>query len=83
MWNKAFNQARVKASFALRRVESVYHPPAILTSSSASTKADTAFEVAEIGKDIPAKAPLSPDSPSKLAKQLGVIEKETDTISGP
>ena len=58
VWNKAFNQARVKASFTLRRVESVYYPLAILTSSFASTKADIAFEVAEIGKDIPAK-PLS------------------------
>ena len=67
-WNKALNQAGVEASSALRRAESVYYPSAICTSGSASFKADPTSEVADIGKDSPAKAPLSLDSPSKEAK---------------
>ena len=79
MWNEALNQAKVEASSALRRVESIYYHLAIRASSSASTKADPASEVAEIGKDSPSKASLSCDSPSREAKQLGVVEKEVDT----
>ena len=79
VWNEALNQARVEAFSALRRVESIYYHLAIRASSFASTKADPAFEVAEIGKDSPSKASLSCDSPSKEAKQLGVVEKEVDT----
>ena len=67
-WNEALNQAGVEASSALRRAESVYCPSAICTLGSASFKVDLASEVADIGKDSPAKAPLSPDSPSKEAK---------------
>ena len=59
MWNKALNQARVEASSALRRAESVYYPLAICLSSSASSKVDIASEVAEIGKDSPSKVSLS------------------------
>ena len=74
MWNKALNQARVEASSALRRAESVYYPLAICLSSSASSKVDIASEVAEIGKDSPSKVSLSlslslsPDNPFKKAK---------------
>ena len=59
-WNEALNQAGVEASSILRRAESVYYPFAICTSGSASFKVDPASEVADIGKDSPAKAPLSP-----------------------
>ena len=82
MWNKALNQAKVEASFALRRVESVYNPSAICALGFASSKANTASKVAEIGKDSPAKALLSLDSHSKVAKQPKVVEKETDTTKG-
>ena len=82
MWNKTLDQAGVEASSALKRVESVYYPLAICASCSASSKANTTFEVANIGKDSPAKAPLSLDTPSKEAKQPRVVEKETDTTKG-
>ena len=39
IWNETFNQAGVEAFFALRSVESIYYPPAIHASSSASSKA--------------------------------------------
>ena len=77
MWNETLNQSGVEASLALRRVESVYYPFAIRASSSASIKADPAFEVAEIGKDSPSKASLSlltalPRRPSNL----GLLKKK-------
>ena len=65
MWNKALNQAKVEASSALRGAESVYYPPTIHASSSSKSKADTVFEEVDIGKDSPAKALFSSDSPSK------------------
>ena len=68
VWNKTLDQAGVEASSALKRVDSVYYPPAICASSSASSKTNTTFEVANIGKDSPTKAPLSLDTPSKEAK---------------
>ena len=82
VWNKTLDQAGVEASSALKRVDSVYYPPAIYASSSASSKTNTTFEVANISKDSPTKAPLSLDTPSKEAKQPGVVEKETDTTNG-
>ena len=36
----------------------------------------------ELGKDSPAKVPVSSNSPSKEAQQLGVTEKETNTTKG-
>lgn len=41
VWNETLNQAGVKAFSALRRVESVYDPPAIRASGSTSSKVDT------------------------------------------
>ena len=79
MWKETLNQAKVEAFSVLRRAKSVYYPSAIRASSSASTKANPASEVAEIGKDSPSKASLSLDNPSKEAKQPGVIEKEAYT----
>ena len=79
VWNEALNQARVEASSALRRAESVYCPLAIRASSPISSKADTSSEVVDVGKASPAKVLPPPDSPSKVAKQLGVIEKEINT----
>ena len=82
VWNKTLDQAGVEAFSALKRVDNVYYPPAICASSSASSKTNTTFEVANIGKDSLTKAPLSLDTPSKEAKQPGVVEKETDTTNG-
>ena len=82
VWNKAFNQAGVDASFALRRAESVYYPPAICAFGPANSNTNTTSEVVNIGKASPAKIFPSPDSPSKVAKQLGVVEKEANTTKG-
>ena len=82
MWNKALNQAVVEAFSTLRRAESVYYPLAIRAPAFASSKADTPSEVVELEKDSPDKAPLFSDSPSKVAEQLGVAEKEVDTTKG-
>ena len=68
VWNEALNQTRVEASSALRGAKSVYYPPAIHASGSASSKVDTSFEVAELRKGSPAKVPPSSDSPSKEAQ---------------
>ena len=67
VWNEALNQAGVEASSAIRRAESIYYPPTIHASRSASSKVDLASKVVEIGKDSPSEASLSPDSPSKEA----------------
>ena len=82
VWNEALNQAEVEASFALKRVESVYYPSAIRTSSSANSKADTSSEVAELGKGTLAKAFPNSSSMSEEAQQQGVVEKEADADKG-
>ena len=68
VWNEAFNQAGVEASFVLRKAESVHYPPAIRTSSSSSSKADTPLEVANLEKNSPKKVPPSFGSPPKVAE---------------
>ena len=82
VWNEAFNQVGVEASFALRRVESVYYPPAIRASSSSGSKANTASKEVDIGEDNPAKALPPFDNLPKEAEQLGVVEKEKNTTKG-
>ena len=82
MWNKTLNQVGVKASSTLMRVESIYFPPTIRASGFASSKANTASQVVELGKDSPAKVPLSSDSPSKEVEQPKVVEKVADTSKG-
>ena len=77
MWNEALNQAGVEASSAIRRAESIYYPPTIHASSSASSKVDLASKVVEIGKDSPSEASLSlltalPRKPSSL----GLVKKK-------
>ena len=77
MWNDTLNQAGVEASSALRRAESTYYLSAIRVSSFASTKADPASEVVEIGKDSPSKASLSllAALPMRLSN-LGLLKKK-------
>ena len=82
VWNEAFNQARVEAFSVLRRTESVYYPPAIRAPGSASSKVNTSFKVAELGKGSPTKVPPSSDSPSEEAHQHGVTEKQADANKG-
>ena len=82
VWNEALNQARVEASSALRRAKSVYYPLAIRASSPISSKVDTSFEVVDVGKASPAKVLPPSNSPSNVAKQLGVIKKEINTTKG-
>ena len=55
VWNKVLNQARVEASFALRRAKSVYYPPVIRAFGPISSKIDTASDVVHIGKASPTK----------------------------
>ena len=57
-WNKALNQARVEASSAFRRAESVYFPPAICASSSSGPKADTTSKEADAENESLAKLSL-------------------------
>ena len=78
MWNKALNQAGVEASSTLRRVESVWYPPAIRASGSSGSKADIATKEANTGKESPTKVLPSVNSPSKEAERPKVAEKETD-----
>ena len=78
MWYESLNQAGVEASSALRKAESVYYPLAIRASVPSSSGADTAPEVAEMGKDNIANVPTSSNNPSEEAEQLGVTEEEKE-----
>ena len=80
--NEALNQARVEASFVLRKAESVYCPLAIHASSSNNSKANTPPEVADLEKSSPNKVPPSSGSPPKVAEQLGVNGKEVEVTKG-
>ena len=82
VWNEAFNQAGVEAFSALRRVESVYYPPAIRVLGSANSNADTTSKVVELGKEGPAKFPTSSNNPSDEAQPIRVAKKETDATKG-
>ena len=82
MWNEALNQAGVKASFTLKRAESLYYPPTICAPASASSKANTPSEVVELEKDSLNKVPLSSGNPLKEAEQLAVAKKEANTTKG-
>ena len=80
VWDKVLNETRVEASSVLRRVESVYYPPAIHASSSSSTKPKVPPEVADPEKISPSKVPPSSGSPPKIAEQPGANEKMTEEI---
>ena len=82
VWNEALNQAGFKAFSVLKRAESVCYPPAIHAPSFASSKAETTSEVAELGKDSPAKVLVSSNSPFEEAHQPRVAKKEANTTKG-
>ena len=80
--DETLNQARVEASSALRKAENVYYPKAICSLSSNSSKVDIPSEVANPEKNGSEKALPSFGSPPKVAKQLGVNEKEAEVTKG-
>ena len=82
VWDDALNQARVEASFVLRKAENIYYPEAIWPPSSSSYKEDIPLQVAdpeEIGFE---KALPSSGSPPKVAERPGVNEKEAEVTKG-
>ena len=79
MWNKALDQAKVEASSALRKAENVYYPPAICTSGSSGSKADSVSLEANEGKGSPPKVHPIANISSKEARQSEDAEKEVDT----
>ena len=68
VWNEALNQAKVKASSILKRLQSAYYPPVIRAFSSINSKADTPFDVTEPKKNSPDKVPPSSSNPPKEAE---------------
>ena len=65
VWNEALNQVGFEASFALKRVENVYYPPAIRASGPPSSEIEIASKEMDPSKNSPTKALPSSNSPSK------------------
>ena len=82
MWIEALNQAGVKASSALRRVESIYYPSAIRESVPYSLRIDTTSEVAVAGTDGTAKVPTSSNTTSEVAEQPEGTKNEKNANQG-
>ena len=60
VWDEALNQVKVKASFVIRKAESVYYPPAIRPLSSLDSKADlVSSEAGEIPGSPPQASPTA------------------------
>lgn len=76
VWNEAFNQAGIEASFTLRRAKCLYYPLSIRALSSSSSKDDTASKEEDTGKDSPAKTLSFSDSPSKEAKEPKLLKRK-------
>ena len=74
VWNEAFKQAGVVASFDLWKVENVYYPPAIRETAPSS------FEARDVPKEAKAAglkvdvATTAPDEPAKKSDPFGVAE---------
>nr|POF10025.1 hypothetical protein CFP56_46373 [Quercus suber] len=79
VWNEALDQARVKASSALRRAENMYYPPAICISGSSGSKVDLISLEVDKGKANPSKAPPIANISSKEAGQAEDTKKLGDT----
>ena len=79
VWNEALDQAGVEASFALRRAENVYYPPAIRASGSSSSKAGSISEEADEGKESPTEALPTDNISLDVAEQFEDVEKAADT----
>ena len=78
VWNEALNQAGVEASFILRRAESVYYLLAIRDFGSSGPNTDATSKKVDTGKESPAKALPSIQSPSKEAELPEVAEKSAE-----
>ena len=78
VWNKALNQAGVKASSALRKVENVYFLLAICASSSSDPKVNMVSTKTDGNKDSLAKILPFSNSPLKEVEQAKAVEKEKD-----
>ena len=78
VWNEALNQVRVEASSTLKRVESVYYPPAIQALGSSGLKVDTTPNEANNGKKSPNKALPSVQSSSKEVELPDGAEKPAE-----
>ena len=76
VWNEALNQAGVEASSILRKVENIYYPLAIRASFSSNSKVYVPAKVADLEKNSSEKVLPSSGSPSEVAEQPGVNEKE-------
>ena len=68
VWEETLNQARAKASFALRKEENFYYPKAICLHSSSNSKANTPPEVADPENSGSEKALPSSGNPPKVAE---------------
>ena len=75
VWNEALNQAGIKASFALKRAENIYYPPAIRSSSSSDPKADTVSKEADDDKDSLVKVLPSSNSPPRKQNKLRPLRR--------
>ena len=85
MWIEALNQAEVEASFAFRRAENVYYPPAIRAlglSSTSGPRADIVSKEDAGNEASPAKILPSSNSPRKDTEQAKAFEKVKDTTKG-
>ena len=77
-WDETLNQAGVEASFALRRAENVYYPPAIRPSGSLGFKVDLVSLKAGESQGSPSKAPPVANTSSKEVNQAEDIAKLGD-----
>ena len=76
VWDEALNEARVEASSMLRKVESVYYPPAIRLSGFSGSKAASVSSEAGKGQGSPLKAPPTTNTSSEDTAKIGDINKE-------
>ena len=76
-WEEALNQAEVKASSELRRLENIYFPPAIWVSDLPSTQREVAFTVVDPVEEAQPQDPLPPNQ-QEQSKEPEVL-KETSS----
>ena len=80
VWQKALNQARVKASSVLRKPKSVYYPLVIRIFVPTSSSTVIVPNMVEEGKDRPVEVLTSSDKPFKVAGQP-VATKEDKNVN--
>ena len=74
VWNEALEQAGVKASFDLWKVEKVYYPPTIRETTPASSEAVSAPEEVEIARPEAVLAISTLDKPTEGGELPGATE---------